>query len=652
MSKNLKLITFTLIATLLLTACGQAEHPTDPNAEVVENAQDFPAVGVVEFGKDTEAYVIEKTGSVVAQKRANVFSEATGYISAINVNIGDYVQEGQILAQVADSTSTRLLEINKEYSQRDHSLAQQILASVQAGAVQDVAVMAKTVDNAYLNYQTQASNYGNNIASLNQQIANAHLALVQAQETYQNLSQTYDQSFNNYDINQDNSYESLFKQSQNALSHLQVALETADLAYGQKNVKYSAIRGSLKNQIDYSTYIQADQLYLNTYSKLESVQKLADRAAKDRSNDRYLDVADAVLDMIDQTESVLLSGDEFLKKLNVSPTLGLDAQINQFFTKFGQDLASIQQDRIGMKQTLNGVDSSIGANEVQITSLEGQLTQARLRVETAQNTLEQAKNTAQIQSTTLKSQIENSKNLYESSLAQLQGLKAKSQTQTLQSATSVSGVARQVATANAQLDNTRIKSPISGVVTVLNVKEGNAITTGQNVISIEAPEETIVETTATENELTSIAEGSKVKIINSNGEESEGYVSSINTFSGTNSLFKVQVKVIDNNQLRNGTLVKLRFPNAQLTSGLFVPLGAIFFQRGQRSIYVVNAENIIEERMIKTGKIIDGSVEIESGIEIGDRVAIEGAKDLKAGDKVNSSFTNYLPIPGQFDSAK
>lgn len=649
MHKNIKLTSLILTAALFLSACGQAAKPVEE--QVTENAQDFPAVSVVEFGQDSDAFNIEKVGSVVAQKRANVFSETTGYVNNINVQIGDYVEEGEILATLADSTSTKLLEINKAFSAKDHSLALQILQSIQNSAQEDIKVMEQTVENAWLNYQTQLNNYSTNVDNLNQQVSAAKLALVQAKEAYQSLSETYEQSYNNYDINQDNIYETLFKQSQNALTHLQLALETGDLAYGQKNAKYSAIRGVLKNQIDYSTYIKADQLYLKSYGKLEQAQKKINKVAKDRSNDAYLDMADTILDLIDTTESVLVSGDAFLKVLSVSPAQGLDAQITQYFTKMGQDLASLQQDRLAIKQSLNGIDTSIGSNELQLTNTEGQLTQAQLKVKSASNALQQTQNNAQIQLNNLKSQIENSKNLYESSKAQLQGLKAKSYTQTLQSETSVNGVARQVATADAQLANKDVKSPLSGIVTAINVKEGNAVTTGQNVISIESPEETIVETTATEDELTSIAEGSQVVITNNNGEESEGYVSSINTFSGSNSLFKVQIAITNNNGLHNGTLVRLKFQDAEVTSGQFIPMNAVIFKKGHKSVYVINSDNIIEEREIKAGKIVNQSIEIESGLELGDRIAVEGARDLKPGDKVNASLKNYLPIPGQFDTS-
>lgn len=647
MLKNTKLISLILAAILLFSACGQAPAKVE---QVTENAQDLPSVSVIEFGQDSDAFNIEKVGSVVAQKRANVFSETTGYVNNINVQIGDYVEEGEILATLADSTSTKLLEINKLFSAKDHSLALQILQSIRNSAQEDMNVMEQTVENALLNYQTQLDNYSSNVDNLNQQVSSAKLALVQAKEAYENLSETYEQSYNNYDTNQDNTYETLFKQSQNALSHIQLALETADLAYGEKNAKYSAIRGVLKNQIDYSTYIKADQLYLQSFDKLENAQQKTDKVAKDKSNDAYLDLSDTILDLLDSTESVLLSGDSFLKVLSVSTSQGLDTQIAQYFTKMGQDLASLQQDRLAMKQSLNGIDTSIGNNELQLTSTEGQLEQAALKVKSASNTLQQAQNNAEIQLNNLNSQIENSKNLYESSKAQLESLKAKSETQSLQSETSVNGVAKQVATADAQLANKDVKSPISGLVTAINVKEGNAVTTGQNVISIEAPEDTIIETTATEEELSSIQEGSEVNIINSNGEESEGYVSSISTFSGSNSLFKVQITLNENNGLHNGTLVKLKFQDAEVTSGLFIPMSAVIFQKGHKSVYVINKDNVIEEREIKAGKIANQSLEIESGLEVGDRVAVEGARELKPGDKVNAALKNYLPIPGQFDT--
>jgi RND family efflux transporter MFP subunit len=105
------------------------------------------------------------------------------------------------------------------------------------------------------------------------------------------------------------------------------------------------------------------------------------------------------------------------------------------------------------------------------------------------------------------------------------------------------------------------------------------------------------------------------------------------------------------NQIDAGTgTLRMRglFPNKDraLTPGLFVrvrvPLGgshdallvsdrAVDTDQGQKVLYVVNRDKVVEKRLVKLGGLHDGLREIESGIKAKEQVITEGIQRVRAG---------------------
>jgi multidrug efflux pump subunit AcrA (membrane-fusion protein) len=85
--------------------------------------------------------------------------------------------------------------------------------------------------------------------------------------------------------------------------------------------------------------------------------------------------------------------------------------------------------------------------------------------------------------------------------------------------------------------------------------------------------------------------------------------------------------------LRSGLFGKARFQVGQ-KQALQVPQKAIM-QRGQLvGVFVVDPSNILRLRLIKTGKQYGDRVEVLSGLNDGDRIAVEGLERVKEGDRV------------------
>ena len=64
---------------------------------------------------------------------------------------------------------------------------------------------------------------------------------------------------------------------------------------------------------------------------------------------------------------------------------------------------------------------------------------------------------------------------------------------------------------------------------------------------------------------------------------------------------------------------------------LLVSDRAIDTDQGQKILYVVNRDNVVEKRLVKLGGLHDGLREIESGVKAKEQVVVEGIQRVRPG---------------------
>ncbi len=67
---------------------------------------------------------------------------------------------------------------------------------------------------------------------------------------------------------------------------------------------------------------------------------------------------------------------------------------------------------------------------------------------------------------------------------------------------------------------------------------------------------------------------------------------------------------------------------------LVVPEQALVPERSNQFVLVVGAENIVEQRLVRTGRRRPGEIEILAGLEAGERVIVEGTQKARNGQAV------------------
>jgi RND family efflux transporter MFP subunit len=103
-----------------------------------------------------------------------------------------------------------------------------------------------------------------------------------------------------------------------------------------------------------------------------------------------------------------------------------------------------------------------------------------------------------------------------------------------------------------------------------------------------------------------------------------------------------------NRQLTPGLFVRIRLPLGSSHAALLVSDRAVDTDQGQKIIYVVNSDKVVEKRVVKLGGLHDGLREIESGLKAREQVIVEGIQRVRPGASVSPELG---AMPGAVDGS-
>ncbi len=208
-----------------------------------------------------------------------------------------------------------------------------------------------------------------------------------------------------------------------------------------------------------------------------------------------------------------------------------------------------------------------------------------------------------------------------------------------------------IATAKAQLDqskaaydiaknaleNTSIKSPISGIVAARNVKVGEFVSSAAASYVIIDNSAYTIEVDVNEAVIGKVQIGDIVKVfINSISQEA---LSGTITAAAPSADLKKQtylVKIqIDNppSEIKGGMFAEVKLIQDKAADCIMVPLTSIVEEDGGKYVFVVN-EDKVSKTQVDTGVSNDKEVQIISGINVNDEIVVKGQDFLKDGSTV------------------
>ncbi|MCA1978375.1 MAG: efflux RND transporter periplasmic adaptor subunit [Thiobacillus sp.] len=258
------------------------------------------------------------------------------------------------------------------------------------------------------------------------------------------------------------------------------------------------------------------------------------------------------------------------------------------------------------------------------SDIQGQVSQARAGLAQAEAALADAK-----------IDFERFGALYkEQAIPQLQWDKVRLQYQVAQQ--QVAAARAGLGLASGQMRYASVVAPISGVVTMKMANAGDLAAPGRPVLAIEGLKKLQVRTEVSADVYARIKVGEKVSITRDGDATAvEGTIAQIVPAADPVShTHLVKIDLPAGAKLSSGNFVRVGFAVGS-REGIRVPQSALASRAGITGVFVVDAQGIARYRMVRTGAVENGQVEIQSGLAAGDKVAVSRVDQLQNGDKVS-----------------
>lgn len=228
--------------------------------------------------------------------------------------------------------------------------------------------------------------------------------------------------------------------------------------------------------------------------------------------------------------------------------------------------------------------------------------------------------------------LSQSRSQYETSRRRFEDLQGFARDQQIKAAAAQRDAARgRSDAAQAQLDYTRIVSPIDGVVTDLPLYPGETAQSGAPVVTIMDVSRVIARTHIPQSEAAELAVGSLANLIGPGGVPIAAKVTLINAaLDAASSTVEVWVEA-DNadGKLRPGSSLRVEMIAKTVPNALVIPQSAVLTSgTGSTFAIVIDNDNKPHLRKIATGIRDKGMVQATDGLQSGQRVATTGAFEL------------------------
>ncbi|NCA84850.1 MAG: efflux RND transporter periplasmic adaptor subunit [Clostridia bacterium] len=223
--------------------------------------------------------------------------------------------------------------------------------------------------------------------------------------------------------------------------------------------------------------------------------------------------------------------------------------------------------------------------------------------------------------------------------------KIGTEVQYLQAKTSKEDLEIKLKNAQSELDKTRIYAPISGMVDVVTLKEGEAASPNAGAIRVSNLSKQKVVAKISESYLTDIRVGDSVKVtFPVNDLQLKTKVSAVSqVIDPDNRTIDLEVLLPDDNRINPNMLAVLTLTDYTNPSAMLLPINAVQQAENRNYVFVARKNNdawVAELRDVKLGRYSENEVEITEGIIPGEVVITFGFNNISVGDPVKVDFDN------------
>jgi HlyD family secretion protein len=208
---------------------------------------------------------------------------------------------------------------------------------------------------------------------------------------------------------------------------------------------------------------------------------------------------------------------------------------------------------------------------------------------------------------------------------------------------SVQQAVASVLMAKRELDNTYIRSAISGVVSSRNADPGEVVPAGQKLAAVVDLKSIYLKADVSEQYLGKVRDGQavSVKLDVLPGKVLRGIIKMIYPSGSTsNRNFSVRISIAGaTSSVKPGMFATGEISAGSIHNVMLVPKDAVNDQEGTQSVFAITKEMIAKKEIVNIVRTDRNFAQISegSGLKVGDVVATQGRKNLQDGKKVETS---------------
>lgn len=253
---------------------------------------------------------------------------------------------------------------------------------------------------------------------------------------------------------------------------------------------------------------------------------------------------------------------------------------------------------------------------------------ARVDDSILRQSMEEVKNQLSL-ATTL---YEKQKNLWDQKIGtELQYLQARNNKESLE---------RKLATLNTQLSQSRVVSPIAGVVDQVNVKVGELASPGMGVVRIVNLSNLKVVAKVADAYVASVKKGDEVIIkfpdLNRDYNARVSFVST--TVDPLSRTFTIEANLPSSSDIKPNMLAQVQINDAVKKDALVIDQNLVQSTEKGQVVYVAATEGsrkVAKAKTVKTGLSYNGQVEIVEGLQAGDQLITMGYQEVADGQVIS-----------------
>lgn len=190
----------------------------------------------------------------------------------------------------------------------------------------------------------------------------------------------------------------------------------------------------------------------------------------------------------------------------------------------------------------------------------------------------------------------------------------------------------------AKLAGSVLTAPHDGYVVKRNYQEGYYASAGSVLFELADISSLKIKLNVPEGQVAAVSAGTAVhvKIPALQDREVEGVISRLAVVADLPERTFAAEAVVPNpgGEIKGGLYAELTVKLAEKANALVVPVDALVMREDQRTVYVLDENNFAQRKVLTTGYIGDGLVEVLSGLSENDRVIVGGQNKVREGSKI------------------